>query len=779
VEFLDSNDLKEDSQRQFLEEVFPAELEEIRQRRETIGLDAAGLEGPPSAEIGLVGLALSGGGIRSATFSLGVIEALANTGLLKRADYLSTVSGGGYIGSCLSSVLNDPDKEPQGRKFPFHHELGVEEPAAYRHLRNGSNYLAPRGILNKLRLPTLVLRGMLLNFLLFLPLVMLAVEITELAYEFGSHSPFDLRLVPFIALSGFLFLVLVFPLVARVLRRRMDWLKRDRYEWLLTLVFGVVLLLVIWLPISLFIGGAAQLTWQNLEQATLSEINTPLESRDTWKWIVAILVLGAFLFVGRASEHVGKWSGKFLLYMVGLIGPLVLFLIYLLLLVYQLDSPFIDKRFVMELDRGELTTELRETLASRGVTLSAAAQVTVEKKGVWNIRDGGEDNRITERRRFLRIESLHLWDGTNDVIFFTVWAGLLFFNLFFVDVNVTSPHGFYRDRLTRVFMFRVGKDGAVVPNDGQKLSDLNRSGTAAPYQLVNTSLNLHGSKDPNLRGRNADFFLFSKRYTGSARTGYCKTAELEEYDSHLNLGTAMAISGAAAAPNMGVTTVRSLVFIMTLLNLRLGYWLPHPAVVRQHSRLSQLLLFLRGPGPMHLLRESIGGLNVRGSHVNVSDGGHLENLGIYELLRRRCSYIVSVDGGADPTHRFGSLVELIRFAKIDMGVKIEIDLSDLEKDKNGLSRKHWALGTIRYGENQTGQLLYIKASITGDENLYVRDYAEHNPLFPHQSTANQFFTETQFESYRALGFHAARRAIAEHPELTEVVEQQPAVADSA
>ncbi len=74
--------MKEDSQRQFLEEVFPAELEEVRRRRETIGLDTAGLKGPPSAEIGLVGLALSGGGIRSATFSLGVIEALGNTGLL-------------------------------------------------------------------------------------------------------------------------------------------------------------------------------------------------------------------------------------------------------------------------------------------------------------------------------------------------------------------------------------------------------------------------------------------------------------------------------------------------------------------------------------------------------------------------------------------------------------------------------------------------------------------------------------------------------------------------
>jgi hypothetical protein len=99
-----------DGLRQFEEEVFPAELEEIRRRREELGLDASGLAASPSVDLGLLGIAFSGGGIRSSTFCLGVLEATANAGLLKRADYLSTVSGGGYIGSCLSSVLNDPTK---------------------------------------------------------------------------------------------------------------------------------------------------------------------------------------------------------------------------------------------------------------------------------------------------------------------------------------------------------------------------------------------------------------------------------------------------------------------------------------------------------------------------------------------------------------------------------------------------------------------------------------------------------------------------------------------
>jgi len=762
--------------RQFEEEVFPAELEEIRRRREELGLDATGLGGPPSVHLGLQGIAFSGGGIRSATFCLGVMEAAANAGLLKRADYLSTVSGGGYIGSCLSSVLNDPTKEPEGREFPFHHELGVQEPAAYRQLRNGSNYLAPGGILNKLRLPALVLRGIVLNFLLFLPIVMLAVFLTELLYELGNYSPVPVYLFPLITLGAFLVMIFTFPVVARTLRRWLGWSRRDRYEWLLTSVFAVTLVLMISLPLTLIVVGAAGFTWEGFREAARAELASPFEGRDYWKWLLALLALVAFLFVGQASERVAQLRGRLLLYLVGLIGPGVLFLIYVVLCVYQLDSPILSKRFVESLDRAEISAELRDELGQRGLVLGPDATLVVQEPGkAWMLRDGENEHRIAARLTFIRIDSYDLWDGPGDFAFLAIWLGLLAFNVVFMDVNLTSPHGFYRDRLSRVFLFRVSPDDEIEHNDRQRLSDLNRPGTKAPYQLINTALNLHRSRDPSLRGRNAGFFVFSKRYTGSPQTGYCPTAALEDLDRHLDLGTAMAVSGAAAAPNTGITTVPWLVFLLTLLNIRLGYWMPNPSFVRSSSRLQRLLL-RRGAGPLQVMRESISGLHDRGSHVNVSDGGHLENLAVYELLRRRCQFIVSVDGGADPNHRFGALVRLIRFAKIDMGIKIEIDLSDLEKDEHGLCRKHWAVGTIRYGPDQVGHLLYVKASLTGDENPYVREYAEQNPLFPHESTANQFFTESQFEAYRSLGYHAASRAIAEHAELAGLVEPQPEVA---
>jgi hypothetical protein len=156
--------------------------------------------------------------------------------------------------------------------------------------------------------------------------------------------------------------------------------------------------------------------------------------------------------------------------------------------------------------------------------------------------------------------------------------------------------------------------------------------------------------------------------------------------------------------------------------------------------------------------------------VNVSDGGHLENLGVYELLRRRCRLIIAVDGECDPLLRFGSLVQLVRFALIDMGVKISIDLDAVRLGPDGRSRAHWALATIDYGRGEVGHLVYVKSSMTGDENEYVRDYRSHYPLFPHEPTTDQFFDETQFEVYRALGHHIATRVV-DDPHVRDVFKE--------
>jgi hypothetical protein len=507
-----------------------------------------------------------------------------------------------------------------------------------------------------------------------------------------------------------------------------------------------------------------------------------LHVKDYWIWFVATAVVIIFMLTGMASEKVSKWTGKIILYLTGLIGPAIIFLFYLLLCALQIDSPFVDKKFpdfesqaarqefnreiALELDNGKISHNLRQVLKDRGIREDAA--VKIRKKGVWweiIDKDDKEFNyTIKKYKNRLRFFEPDFWDDYYDVGYLVVLFFLLLL-LFFVDVNITSSSVFYRDRLSKAYLFKLDENGDIAHRDGQKLSDLSQEGTA-PYHLINATLNMQGSKDPRLFERDADFFIFSKLFVGSYCTGFSKTKDMEDFDRYVNLGTAMAISGAAVAPNRGFSTVKPLVFILTLLNIRLNYWLPNPSAVNRPTWFKKMLMRLP-VSPTFLWKEAIGRLDAKGAYVNLSDGGHIENLGIYELLRRHCKYIIAVDAGTDKSFDFRGLVKLIRFARIDMGIDIEIDLKDLRQDSRGFNKKHWALGKIHYSESEIGYLLYIKASITGDENEYIREYRSRNPAFPHQPLTYQFFDETQFEAYRALGYHITNKMLGEISEMAE------------
>jgi hypothetical protein len=223
-------------------------------------------------------------------------------------------------------------------------------------------------------------------------------------------------------------------------------------------------------------------------------------------------------------------------------------------------------------------------------------------------------------------------------------------------------------------------------------------------------------------------------------------------DKHLDLATAMAISGAAAAPHMGTLTAPQFTFFLAMLNIRLGYWARNP---RKPSRVRAIEGFLPPVGWYYFLRELTGKMNEKTHYINLSDGGHIENLGIYELLRRRCKFVIAIDGEADPARSFGGLLKLTQLVKIDLGVRIEPDLSDLRMERDGCGRAHFGLSRLDYPDGSHGLLLYIKSSLTGNEPEFLKKYHTENPDFPHQSTANQLFSETQFEAYRALGEHIA------------------------
>ena len=195
----------------------------------------------------------------------------------------------------------------------------------------------------------------------------------------------------------------------------------------------------------------------------------------------------------------------------------------------------------------------------------------------------------------------------------------------------------------------------------------------------------------------------------------------------------------------------------------------------------------RIPGPIHLLYEAFSktGVSVerldakttqkRSGFVFLTDGGHIDNLGVYELLRRRCKLIIVIDGEADPDFNSGALVHVERFARIDLNVLIRMNWEPVgartravanEIKNNQLTIQpgpHVALGSISYppltsgGDRERGAIIYIKTSLSGDESDYVIAYKKANPEFPHETTLDQLFSEEQFEAYRALGEHIARR----------------------
>lgn len=746
-----------EADRQFETEVFPAELAEIRARRQALGLGAPEAASAPSAGQALVGLALSGGGIRSASLSLGVLQALAAKGALAHVDYLSTVSGGGLIGSSLSTLLNSPAASPENARFPLGFEAGKSEKPAVRYLRNHSRYLAPGGLLDRIRLPAVVLRGIVDNFVLLLPLLLIAVQLTEIVYALVyGWAEGIVRAIPPAAAGLFVLVVLIQPVLYRIFPGGFTWKRRDRYEHFLSASLLLALVVLFLIPAFLLIDRAIDLRWEDVARSPLW--------RSGWLWVGMGLVVLLFAVAGKASQAAAKLTGKLLLFAIGLTGQGLVFALYLLLTLYQVDSPLLDPGLRQDLESERVTAGLARAFAEKDIELAVGEPIEArERAGVrsWVIMNDGERYTVSASRdERLRLVSLLLWDGLGDWFFTGLGVLALLYGVFLANQNITSPHGFFRDRLSRAFVFSVDGEGQTHPQDALRLSELNQRGTAAPYHLINTTLNLQGADHLDLGGRKADFFIFSRHHVGGPTTGYCATEAMERYDRHLNLATAMAISGAGLSPNMGTMTVKSLVFLISLLNLRLDYWLPHPARVRDPSPLRRLRL-RASVGPLYLLRESLGMLDARGAYVNVSDGGHLENLAVYELLRRRCKWIVAVDAGEDPKMTFDSLVQLIRYARIDLGIEIQIDLQSLRPGPEGWSAAHWTLGRIDYGGGEAGYLIYLKSSMTGDEPEAVGEYKSQSPQFPQESSANQFFTESQLEAYRALGEHIAGTMLAD------------------
>jgi len=309
--------------------------------------------------------------------------------------------------------------------------------------------------------------------------------------------------------------------------------------------------------------------------------------------------------------------------------------------------------------------------------------------------------------------------------------------------------------------------------------------TKKPMHVVNIALNLVGGDDLAWQERKAESFTASPLHCGSPSLGYRRSAA---YGGGISLGTAVTISGAAASPNMGYHSSPALAFLLTFFNVRLGAWLGNPGPKGEKT------YELRNPRWSFdpLFAELSGAADAGHPYVYLSDGGHFENLGLYEMVRRRCHWIVISDAGQDEEFAFEDLGNAIRKIRIDFGIDIKVRYMGIypRKEKNPQNPKYCAIAEICYEDVDAkdkqdaakrkvmnGWLVYIKPVFYGkDEPKDIFNYATANQAFPHETTGDQFFTESQFESYRALGEFATSAIAQEAGSVEEFIENAIAYA---
>lgn len=793
----------------FQQEVFLQELAEVANRRANCAesQNVNPLKNTFTTDNNLVGLACSGGGIRSASFCLGVIQHLISHKLFSKVDYLSTVSGGGYIGSCISALA----KDNSDNLHLLTDKNGRNEPDALNHIRNYSEYLRAGGFMNGLRTPILFIEGVLRSILTFFPVVILAVFATELFLEVIGHFSAEIQFF-FPLLLGILPLIGGF-ILRPLYKDKLSWCGRDRADGRLVIYSVIALTAILTIPLLHFLRNIVDYNATTL----LIHINDFVKTQANTITIAGVVLLLAFV-VGYI-----KLRAKFILIISSLLAPVLLTLIYLFFCIQAINSPFSyhqgDKvstkvGLAHTSNASDILDYYEQTIAHQPYVLDPAVAAKlqallvpilnskyIDTKGCvvdaydnntihfncpathWNhffttekhaaidvvivdelslgfmLRQMGWENladalHLPANKTMLRVNQLQLSRGYAEWWIYLMGLVVWLYNFFCISINRFSLHPFYRDRLSRTFLISQ-KEDKLTHVDKLKMSELNGAKSAAPYHIINTTLNLQGSSNPQLRSRRSIPFILTKRFCGSDFTGYCPTTALETADKHFDLGTAVAISAAAVSPNMGVGTINPLRFLLTLLNLRLNYWLPNPGKFNQSN--AKYNFRFRPPGLAYLIREAFGLASERTPYINCSDGGHLENLGVYELLKRQCKTIICIDAEADPTLAFAGLITLQRYAAIDFGINIKLDVSAI-RPADRISANNFSEGIIEYSNGEVGRLLYLKLAFTGREPEYLHYYRNVNPLYPHEATSDQYFEETQFEVYRALGNFVAHSA---------------------
>ena len=686
----------------------------------------------------LAGLALSGGGIRSASFCMGVVQQMHAAGLMDRFHYMSTVSGGGYTGCSLTWFLSQGFGTREDN-FPF----WGGSPAALRnagdsvrqrrtgpldgrtvldYIRQRSSYLNPGAGFTAVSAIAIVLRSTLTSLFGFILLGALFLWLAVRLRLFDHPlPPLGLDIV---ATGGLICLgllaasVIYYSLATGIPQQEREAYDRRRLyqRWAGTvLTVGLVLL------------GLSLL--DELMDGLREGPNLPKGSAAMFGMIASALGAAGGL-VARGGDSARP----------GILKTVVMAVVPVVSLVLLLAGI------------GILARLFAEAAVARGLP------------------------------------------GLGALFLLTLIYCIT------TNVNLTGLHRFYRDRLMETFM----PDAADILADGQAaqtdadawpLAEICGPETDGPYHLINAHVVLLGATKARQRSRSGDGFVLSRLYCGSEATGFIATADWAGAARRfglrpigpMRLPSAMAISGAALNPRAGgdgegATKGGVVSALLTILNLRLGFWAPSPAKVASAKRGNSY----RWP-PNFIRPGVVQGLfgfahSEKGHWLELTDGGHFENTAIYELIRRRVLTIVFADGSTDPEISLSSFANLLQKIYVDFGVTVTFgepadftrmmkgsairEPGDVLSERLQLSASAYSVGTIRYPETDgrpamTGTLFYIKSTMTQGLPPGLYSYKASNPLFPSESLAEQFFSEQQFEAYRALGFAQAASMVEE------------------
>ncbi|WP_020407322.1 hypothetical protein [Hahella ganghwensis] len=650
------------------EDVQKQELKWISKRRAAAGVDQ------PDAP--LVGLGFSGGGIRSATFNLGILQALSRRELLTQVDYLSSVSGGGYISSCYTWLRS---QIPVSR----HKDLG-STPLKNGHgnvldwLRAHGSYLINGTGYSGWTLGAAILAGTLLNLFVLLPIILGVLAVASEDW-ITMNWPLWLHLPGAHAIEG-----------------------HDGF--MLLLIAGQIGLILFVLSLFLF------------ALTTTSQLRSMVPENTVRIWMGRLLASGVIatalgllpVFTGAEEMVLHYFDHQGM----ALITKHSTYLI-----------PLISGLISIRLARKRAGSNTGNTLAVLGLSLLCYGMLTA----LYHICANTE------------------W--MESKAFFT-WFSLSIILALICNINGLSLHSYYRGRLTDAYMPEISVPEMSSPETSTPipakflLTDI-RPENGGPLHIVNTTLNTTSSKHEKLRTRNGASLFLSPLYCGSTATGYRHTSDYLE--GRMTLSNAFSISGAAIDPNTYVTNSRAISILMVLINARLGFWTRNPKALQQRRWLPEWYRFM--------FREMLGiGLSETEADIHLSDGGHFDNLGLYELIRRRCQYIIISDASADPDTTLSDLGRTIQRVQADFGADVKLDIRPItEVDDKGRHKKPFALGEVTYQDKTKAQLLYIKAVISDYPSANVYSYWRANPSFPDQSTVDQFFDEMQFDSYRRLG----------------------------